>query len=311
MDDQRRHDDVPHLGPLPQRVDVDVTTVQRLVAEQHPQWSHLPVAAVPDGGWDNWTYRLGDDFVVRLPSAAEYAQAVAKERRWLPWLAPRLPIEVPERCADGVPGAGYPFPWSVYRWIDGEAVTSARTVDLVDLAEDLAEVLVSLRGLDASGGPQPGVHCWYRGGTLRIFDVATRVALDRLAPRLDVSPLAELWETALSAPWDGVDVWFHGDLAAGNLLHRDGRLAALIDFGTCGVGDPSCDLAVAWTLLDASARETFRRRVEVDDDEWVRGQGWALWKALGEYERAVSDGDIAAAAAPARVLSQLVRQPLV
>jgi aminoglycoside phosphotransferase (APT) family kinase protein len=290
---------------VPKRNAVGQDVVRGLVAEQFPQWSQLPIAPVRNGGWDNFTFRLGDDLVVRLPSAAEYALAVEKERRWLPELAPHLPVPIPSPCGNGVPGPGYPYPWSIYRWLDGERATLGGITDGAEFAVALADFLTSLRSVDATDGPQPGVHNWYRGGTLRTFDETTRDSLEALAGRIDVDLVTEIWSAALSARWDGVDVWFHGDLAEGNLLLKDGRLAAVIDFGTCGVGDPACDLAIAWALLTEPGRQVFRDRLDVDDASWARGRGWALWKALNELAGATRDAHADQASASERVLHEI------
>jgi aminoglycoside phosphotransferase (APT) family kinase protein len=274
-------DDAFDLGPVPTRVPADERLVRRLVAAQFPQWADLPVTPVSDGGWDNWTFHLGTDMLVRLPSAAEYAQAVAKEHRWLPALAPVLPLPVPAPQGLGSPSADYPHPWSVYAWLDGVTASADRIADPVRFAVDLAGFLMALQAVDAAGGPGPGVHNWFRGGSLRTYDEVTQRALETLAGHVDVELAREVWADALDAPWDGVDRWFHGDVAAGNLLlDDDGQLAAVIDFGTCGVGDPACDLAVAWTLLNAEGRQAFRDRLSPDAASWARGRGWALWKML-------------------------------
>ena len=273
---------VSSLGPAPQRLTVDACQVQRLVTEQFPQWSGLSITPVAHGGWDNRTFHLGDEMLVRLPSAAEYALAVPKEHRWLPELAPLLPLPVPTPLAKGVPGADYPFEWSVYRWLPGESARPERIADPVRFALDLADFLAALRSVDPAGGPAPGKHNWYRGGTLRTFE-------DKVEPAFGVDRVREIWSDALAAPWDGVPRWFHGDIASGNLLLERGDLAAVIDFGTCGVGDPACDLAIAWTLLTAEGRAAFRERLEVDDAAWARGRGWALWKALADGTDRVLD----------------------
>ncbi|MBF4622284.1 aminoglycoside phosphotransferase family protein [Clavibacter sp. VKM Ac-2542] len=272
--------DAHDLGPRPKRINVDAEQVRRLVADQLPRWADLPVVPVADGGWDNRTFRLGDALLVRLPSAAEYALAVAKEQRWLPVLAPALPVPIPVPRGQGVPGSGYPFPWSVYEWIDGVPANAHPARDPVEFAEDLAGFVAALQGVDASGGPLPGTHNWFRGGSLRTYDAQTRRALAELDGEVDSAAALRIWSRALESRWDGRDVWFHGDLAAGNVLLDDGRLSAVIDFGTCGVGDPACDMAAAWTLLPAEGRAAFRDRLEVDDGLWSRGRGWALWKTL-------------------------------
>jgi aminoglycoside phosphotransferase (APT) family kinase protein len=290
---------------VPERLTVDQETVRRLVTEQFPQWSTLPIAPVRSGGWDNWTFHLGDDRLVRLPSAAEYALAVEKERRWLPELARQVSLPIPTPLGDGVPGAGYPYSWSIYGWLDGDRATLDAISDPVRFAGELTDFLVALRRIDATDGPQPGIHNWYRGATLRTYDEMTRESLAQLVGHLDVDLASEIWSAALGARWDGVDVWFHGDLSEGNLLLKNGQLAAVIDFGTCGVGDPACDLAIAWTLLTEPSRQVFRDRLGVDDASWARGRGWALWKTLRQYAGAIEDHDNDEAAEPLRVLNEI------
>ncbi len=265
---------------MPKRITVDAEQVRRLIDDQFPQWAGLPVRPVAKSGWDNVTFHLGDDMVVRLPTAAEYALAVEKEQRWLPVLATQLPLPIPVPLAQGKPGADYAFPWSIYQWLQGEPAAADRMADPVRFALDLAGFLAALRSVDAADGPQPGKHNWFRGATLRTYDGLAQRALAALEGYIDVALAGALWKTALDTPWNGVDVWFHGDIAPGNLLLGGGELAAVIDFGTCGVGDPSCDLAIAWTLLTADGRRAFRERLAIDDATWARGRGWALWKTL-------------------------------
>ena len=203
---------------MPQRLTIDVETVFHLVAEQFPQWSQRPITPVSSPGWDNFTFHLGDDMLVRLPSAAEYALAVEKEHRWLPELGDQLPIPIPVPLGLGLPGAGYPFHWSVYGWLPGEAADRLKISDPLGIAEDVARFLEALQRIRAAGGPQPGIHNWFRGTTLRTYDSTARSALAELDDHIDVGLAAAVWDDALAARWDGVDVWFHGDLAPGNLL---------------------------------------------------------------------------------------------
>jgi aminoglycoside phosphotransferase (APT) family kinase protein len=275
-DDPDKVTDDPDSVPVPDRRLVDADLVRGLVAAQFPQWADLPVGPVLNSGWDNQTFHLGERMSVRLPTAREYSLAVDKEHRWLPILAPQVPLAVPVPLAKGRPGEGFAFPWSVYEWIDGE--TAGSVGDLVAFAKSLAAFLVALRHADATDGPEPGLHNWFRGGPLQVYDAQTRQAIAALDG--DRQVVTEIWESALSTSWDGPPVWFHGDIAPGNLLLRDGALAAVIDFGTCGVGDPACDLAIAWTLLSGPSREAFRAGIDVDAGTWARGRAWALWKAL-------------------------------
>jgi aminoglycoside phosphotransferase (APT) family kinase protein len=259
---------------------IDVALVEKLVAEQFPQWAHLPVRPVAVGGNDNRTFHLGDAMTARLPSAEGYVASVEKEQRWLPVLAPHLPVPIPTPLGHGRPGAGYPWPWSVNRWLDGATATHDRITDLTAFAVDLAGFLRALQGVDTGGEPAAGRHSFWRGASLTHYDDETRRSIAALAERIDASAATAEWEAALDATWDGRPVWFHGDVANGNLLVRAGRLAGVIDFGTCGVGDPACDLVIAWTFLDAPARAAFRAALGVDDATWQRGRAWALWKSL-------------------------------
>ncbi|MES0090216.1 aminoglycoside phosphotransferase family protein [Mesorhizobium sp. M0030] len=254
--------------------------VRRLIAAQFPQWRHLPVRPVAFGGWDNRTFHLGNDMTVRLPSAAPYALQVEKEHRWLPRLAPLLPLPIPVPLAMGEPGEDYPWQWSVYRWIDGETAKTAEIADRRQFAVDLAKFLIALRRIDPAGGPPAGQHNFFRGGSLSVYDNQTREALQALQGQIDTQAATAVWYAALAATWQGSPVWFHGDVAWGNLLVQNGRLSAVIDFGTSGIGDPSCDLAIAWTFFQGESREAFRAAIDVDEATWARGRGWTLWKAL-------------------------------
>ena len=261
-------------------VDIDVSLVRRLVATQFPRWADLPIRPVEFDGVDNRTFRLGEEMSVRLPSAERYALQVEKEHRWLPKLAPHLPLPIPVPLAKGAPGEGYPFPWSVYRWIEGETATAGRLADMPGFAVALAGFLSALGRVDPAGGPPPGQHNFFRGGPLTVYDAETRRAIAALEGRIDTDAASAVWEAALGATWHGPPVWFHGDVASGNLLVEGDRLSAVIDFGTSGVGDPSCDLAIAWTLFEGESRDAFREALGPDEATWARGRGWTLWKAL-------------------------------
>jgi aminoglycoside phosphotransferase (APT) family kinase protein len=292
---------------VPQRITVDAEQVRRLVDEQFPRWAGLPVQPVANGGWDNWTFHLGPGMLARLPSAAEYALAVDKEHQWLPALAPRLPLPISVPLAKGRPGAGYPYSWSIYQWLGGQPASADRIADPVRFAVDLAGFLAALQSIGTADGPRPGKHNWFRGGTLRTYDGEARSALAALEGHVDAGLAREIWETALGARWDGVESWFHGDVAEGNLLLNDGQLAAVIDFGTCGVGDPACDLAIAWTLLTAEGRHAFRELLSVGEAAWARGRGWALWKTLAACAYTLGDADEEAASAQ-RVLGEILSE---
>src|SRR5215210_7422585 len=225
-------------------VDINVALVRRLVSAQFPQWTDLPIKSVEFDGHDNRTFHLGEELSVRLPSAQAYTQQVEKEHRWLPRLAPLLPLPIPVPLAMGIPADEYPWHWSVYRWLDGEIATIERIAALPQFAIDLAQFLVALYRIDPTWGPPPGPHNFFRGGPLTVYDEETRQAIAALNGTIDTDAATAVWEAALTATWRGSPVWVHGDVSAGNLLVRDGRLSAVIDFGSSGVGDPACDLAI-------------------------------------------------------------------
>jgi aminoglycoside phosphotransferase (APT) family kinase protein len=296
----------PDTVPLPDRRFVDAHVVRRLITTQFPQWAGLPVRPVATNGWDNQTFHLGDTMSIRLPTAAEYALAVAKEHRWLPVIASRVPLPVPVPLAQGEPGEGFRFHWSVYEWIDGVPARPGTVADRTAFAADLAAFLAALQQVDPAGGPGPGLHNWFRGGPLNRYSPAARQAIDTLGDRVPRDAVTEVLDAALEPTWDGRPVWFHGDIAAGNLLVRDGRLAAVIDFGTCGVGDPACDLVIAWTMLTGRSRAVFRDRVGADAGTWARARGWALWKALILLAGAIDKDDPAEAADQHHVITEIL-----
>ncbi len=276
--------------------------VERLLAAQFPEWRALPVTRVELDGWDNTTFRLGSEMSVRLPSGDAYAVQVDKEHRWLPVLAPQLPLPIPQPLAKGTSSPEFPRPWSVYRWLGGEPATLDRIGDVDRFAADLGGFLQALYRANATDGPRAGAQSFFRGGPLTTWNDETRAAVAALGPgapgsgapgsgapgsgalcsEIDGDAVIAVWETALDAAFDGPDVWVHGDVVASNLLVTDGALSGVIDFGCSAIGDPACDLAIAWTLFSGTSRRAFRDALGVDDAAWERGRGWALWKALTE-----------------------------
>ncbi|MFN2469497.1 MAG: aminoglycoside phosphotransferase family protein [Gaiellaceae bacterium] len=262
-------------------VDTDVSLVGRLLAAQVPQWAELPIEPVPSAGTDNALYRIGDDMVARLPRRERNSGTLVKERQWLPRLAPLLPLAVPVPLAEGLPAEGYPFEWSVYRWLKGENATSERITDQSQLATDLAQFIGALQRVDLTGGPSPGEDNSFRGVPLAARDESTRAAIASLGATIDVGEVTAAWDEALRAPeWRRAPVWIHGDLDARNMLVEKGRLSAVIDFGCLGVGDPACDVMVAWKVLSTESRDTFRTALSVAEATWARARGWALSQAL-------------------------------
>jgi aminoglycoside phosphotransferase (APT) family kinase protein len=252
----------------------------RLVAAQFPQWAGLPVVPVKLNGWDNTTFRLGDELSIRLPSADRYTAQIAKEHRWLPVLAPSLPLAIPVPVAMGRPSDEFPRPWSVYRWIAGEPASADQVMDLVRFASSLAGFLAALQAVDASDGPPAGEHNFFRGGPLASYDQQTRQLIRLTAGDVDATAATKVWDAALASAWERPPVWVHGDVTGSNLLVAAGALHAVIDFGGLAVGDPACDLVMEWTFFTGDSAAAFRRGLHLDEASWARGRGWALWKAL-------------------------------
>lgn len=262
-------------------VDVDVALVRRLLDEQFPRWAGLAISPVESAGTDNAIFRLGDDKVIRMPRVDWAVGQVEKEQLWLPHIAPHLPLAIPAPVAGGYPSNGYPWSWSIYGWIEGETASVDRIADMNGIAVTLARFVAALHRVDATGGPPPGDHNFSRGEPLAALDAETREALAESHGLIDVEAVAGAWDDALGIPaWPDPPVWIHGDLQASNLLLQDGQLTAVIDFGGLGVGDPACDLQVAWNLFSGDAREAFRSTLQVDDATWARGRAWALSVAL-------------------------------
>ena len=260
---------------------IDAELVHALVKDQFPQWGGLEVRPVPVQGNDNRTFRLGEELAVRLPSGEGYVAGIAKEDDALPLLARHLDLPVPVPVATGVPGLGFAWPWSVRRWLDGVAPEDDRDLDRVALARDVGGFLRQLRAVPLGEGPPAGLHSFHRGCHPSVYQGEVEEALSTLTGAVDATLCRAIWQDAVASRWSGAPVWFHGDLAVGNLLVRAGRLSAVIDFGTCGTGDPACDLVLAWTFLRGDEeRRAFADSVALDPDTWRRARGWALWKAL-------------------------------
>lgn len=260
-----------------EEVYTDVALVHRLLAAQFPGWADLPIEPVTSAGTDNSIYRLGNDKSVRLPRIHWATGQVHKEHQWMPRLSPHLPLAIPAPLAKGTPAQGYPWHWSVYRWLEGENATIGRIADLCQIAIELAQFIVALREIDTTSAPTAKE----RGVPLAMRDTKVREAIKSLRGIIDADAVTAAWEVALNATeWDRPPVWIHGDLLPGNLIVEQGQLAAVIDFSALCAGDPACDLMSGWALFSGESREAFRDALAVDDATWARGRGWALSWAL-------------------------------
>jgi aminoglycoside phosphotransferase (APT) family kinase protein len=277
----------------PDEISIDAALVRGLVDRAMPAYAHLPVRPLASSGSTNALFRLGDELLVRLPRQPGGSGTISKEATWLPVIGPLLPVSVPEVVAVQEPDRDYPERWSVVRWIEGahpEVVDPTTSIDprREDLAKDLAGILDALGRAEVPAGAADDPHLqWYRGEPLATMERATRENIERCRSLddfdLDLAAAEKIWAEAMKLPGSAARTtprWYHGDLAAENLLMRDGALAAVLDFGGVAVGDPTVDLVVAWEVLDPLAREQFRRDLGCDDATWLRGRAWALCIAL-------------------------------
>ena len=276
-------------------VDVPADLVRRLILDQHPDLAGLPVRKLANG-WDNVVFRLGDDLAARMPRREVAAGFLRNEQRWLPVLAPRLPLPVPEPLRIGEPGFGYPWPWSVVPFLPGRPAADTPPSDSREAAVAIGRFLGALHV--AAPGDAPDNP--FRGGRLAQRSATFAENLHIVAAEIDCATHAAImrtWTAALAAPaWDRPPVWLHGDPHPANILVHNGHVSAVIDFGDITAGDPATDLSLSWMLLPAEFHGTFREAYrqagaapdgargdllggvpdEVQDPLWLRARGWAL-----------------------------------
>ncbi|MFF7577317.1 aminoglycoside phosphotransferase family protein [Streptomyces sp. NPDC008061] len=260
-------------------IPVDEPLVRALLKAQRPEWAGLPLS--PAGaGTDNTMYRLGHDLLVRLPRTADNGQSVRKEQEWLPRLAPHLACPIPEPVHAGTPTDAFPMAWSVYRWIDGDEAGPDAVRDWAAFGADLAAIVRELHRIDLMGATRTDGLSWYRGGSLEPCDQWITKCLNdcraTVGSELDVDTLEQLWRDALVLPEpSGPHVWLHGDLKPTNLLVREGKLHAVIDFGGLSVGFPDAEHSTVWDLPQ-QARQAYWDTLNLDDLTWTRARAWAV-----------------------------------
>lgn len=259
---------------------ITVKLVENLVAAQFPEYADHSVRPVESSGTDNALFRLGNELVVRLPRLPAKEAHIEKEYTWLPVLAPHLPIKIPRPVALGKPNDEYPCQWSIFEWIDGQPVSEATLADINQTAKDLADFIKNLQRIDTAGGPRPKGD-YDRGVPLARRDLPTQEAIDKLEGMYDIEELHSEWQTALDATsWQSDPVWIHGDLDGRNMLAKDGKLCAIIDFGSLNVGDPAYDAMVAWKIFSGESRNVFKEQLQVDEATWTRSRGIVLSQAV-------------------------------
>ena len=279
-----------HANEIP----IEIDLVRKLVATDFPQYREMALEKMAKSGSSNVLFRLGNDLLIRMPRQPGGGSSVEKECRWTPELAPHLSVNVPRIIASGRPGFGYGEVWSIVTWLEGDlpyANSSPNSTDSnqLHLAADLADFVRQLRTIDIPQDAKADVDLRsYRGRALVEYDVQTRINIEQCRDieglDVDLDAALAIWESALALPGAKVaasDCWYHGDLVAENLLTNRGHLTGVLDFGGLAIGDPTIDLHGVWELLGPSAREVFRKRLNVEDSEWLRGRAWALAIALG------------------------------
>ncbi len=282
---------------------------RKLISQQFPEYASLPIVDVEKQGHDNRTYRLGRHMLIRMPTDADYALKVPKEQELLPQLAKRLSASIPAPIKMGKPSTDYPYPFSIYKWLPGKSINllTLTPQDKEQLAFDLAKFLKELQAITDVEGPDPGQHNWWRGDHVSVYDKGAREQIAELVEIIDASKALALWDRACETKWDKKPVWIHGDFAIGNILMDGGKLSAVIDFGGAAVGDPACDLVIAWTYLSGKARKIFIAEMGMDQDTWLRARAWALWKATFELCQ-ISDKNSSEAEVQKQIIDEVMSE---
>lgn len=262
---------IMHEGQL----EIGTDLVRRLLAEQFPEWADLPITRVPSLGTVNALFRLGDDLSVRLPLMPHHGDDLARELRWLPFLAPRLPLRIPRAAAAGTPTREFPHVWAVYAWIDGSPYADAAIGDEAAAGTDLAAFVSALQAIPVEAEVPPAGR-----RPLAELDQDTRRAITQSNPEIDTRAAMRAWDRALELPpYAGPRQWIHSDLLRPNLLVDQGRIAAVIDFGGTGAGDPAADLVAAWATFGPRGRAAYADRLQPAEEDWERARGYALHQA--------------------------------
>jgi aminoglycoside phosphotransferase (APT) family kinase protein len=261
---------------------ITLSLVRQLIAEQFPQYGHLSIYPVQKSGHDNRTFHLGDTMLIRLPSAKDYEKSVFIEQEYLPKLAKYLSLPIPAPIVLGKPSGKYPLHWSIYKYLKGESLNNIPldTLNLEEIAIQLAHFLNKLYAIEASNGPIPSADNFYRGRDLIQYNAEMEAAIKKIQDPKFKNKVIAIRQKALNSNWDNKPVWVHGDFAMGNILLKDNKVSAIIYFGQMAIGNPACDLVVAWTFFRKKSQKFFMTHLNIDENTWARAKGWALWKTI-------------------------------
>ena len=265
-------------------IEIDNKLVESLVQKQLPQYSNLPITSVKQQGHDNRTFHLGNDMLIRMPSGQDYASKVEIEQKYLPKLAPHISLKIPRPIHMGKSSKDYPFNWSIYEWIEGDSLNqiSKNKLNLAEVAKDLASFIKELHKIDTKDAPMAGKHNFYRGVGIDVYFDDAISYIKKLEDIIDSKKAVSVMEEAINSKWEREPVWIHGDLATPNILIKDNKVNAIIDFGGMAIGDPACDLVLYWNFFEGKSQSIFKSELNLDKDTWDRAKGWALWKACFE-----------------------------
>ncbi len=283
---------------------ININFAKKLIKKHCPHFSNMQIDQILPGGYDNYMFRLGDKYVLRLPSGKGHIGQIEKEYKYLPYLSKHLSIKIPKPIFLGEKDEIFAEQWGIYEWIEGDiAMNCLDTLDLNVFASDLADFILELHSIESKNAPSPEV-C-QRGGDISIYEDYFRQAITVLREQINVKRAEEIWETALATKWEKEKRWVHGDISAANLLVEKGRLSAVIDFGCMCAGDPACDLVIAWTFFEQSSRDVFLSKLNMDEDTIKRAKAWALLKALLILANLHDSNDFEIQAAP-KVIRELL-----
>lgn len=265
-------------------MNITLELAKRLIVSQFPEYADLNLIEVEQQGHDNKTYRIGNNMLIRMPTAESYALKVPIEQELLPKLAKHLSIAIPAPIKMGKSSEDYPYPFSIYKWVDGRSANHIAFDEqlLENIGYQLAKFLKELHAITDVEGPAPGQHNWWRGCHISVYDEAAREQITNLGDFIDADSALELWKKACVTKWNKPPIWIHGDFAVGNIIIKSNKLSGIIDFGGTAIGDPACDLVIAWTFLNGKARDIFISTMDLDESTWLRARGWALWKSTFE-----------------------------
>lgn len=263
---------------------------KELIDSQFPQYKELKIEKIASQGHDNTTFQLGANYTISFPNKDMYQESIQSVYDFLPKIQEYLSIKIPIKMHIGNPSTLFSYRWSIQRYIEGQSSNLIlESIDLNQFATELAKILKefkNIKNLDRENKLRPSPKNFFRGGDLIIYKSDIEQSLSILKDeQIDKVWINKIWKHAISVPWKGENLFVHGDIAQGNIIFNDNKLEGIIDFGTMACGDPACDLMMAWNTFTGESRAIFKKIVDYDNDTWIRGMAWTLWKGLLEISQ--------------------------